>query len=163
MSDWATWECREHLPEFPCSCPPMYRIRPEEPMFYIIEIRDSDENDCTVYEALVQALGREEAVDRIFAEWVEVEYPDDESDGDYGTFHACNCECEHGAAVGDCDGEDDEKRELARQSCSDSWECSHGGLLVSEPEEVEEYHTEQEARAHLASHRILIDLSEPQL
>ena len=118
-------------------------------MFYIVEVQDSDGNDCTVYDALVQAPNRETAVERVFTEWVEVEYPFDEEDGGYGTYHPCDCRCGHYKALEDCEA-----------GCSDSWECSHGGLLVSEPEEAKEYPTEEEARACLVPYHSLIDLSE---
>ena len=92
---------------------------------FLFEVRDSDGNDCTVYDVIVTASTRDEASKKLWVHLAEM-YPDDESDGGYGTFHACDCACEHTVGngmtpvVGVCD------------RCRDSWECSHGGLLTNE-------------------------------
>lgn len=99
---------------------------------YMFELRDSDGNDCTVYDVIVEAAFKDEAVGKVFA-WIQTEYPGDEEDGDFGTYHPCDCECDHGVAPHDCE-----------QGCGDSWECSHGGLLVSE--DADEYPTLAAAR-----------------
>jgi hypothetical protein len=117
--------------------------------FHLFEVRDSDGNDCTVYDVLVRATTRERASRRLWAElrrW----YPRDESDGGFGTYHACNCACEH------------RKRSVC-DNCRESWECSHGGLLTNEDAGghygPREFMTEAEARAELAFYHTLVDLT----
>ena len=61
---------------------------------YLFEVRDSDGNDCTVFDAVVAAESREQATEILWKHLTET-YPDDESDGGFGTFHACDCACEH--------------------------------------------------------------------
>jgi hypothetical protein len=106
-------------------------------MIYTIEVRDSDGNDCHVYDLLVEAVSKDAAQDAAWA-WVRAEWPKDDEDGGDGTFHPCDCECKHGFGVGvDHETEDDD--------CDPSmWECSHGGVLVGEVEEGDQsarYHT----------------------
>ena len=43
--------------------------------YYIIEVRDSDGNDCTVFDALVSARTRDRALDKVWA-YLEEMYPD---------------------------------------------------------------------------------------
>src|SRR5262249_45958270 len=100
---------------------------------YLIEVRDSDGNDCTVFDALVTAASKEEESAKLWRH-LEEAYPDDESDGGFGTFHACDCWCDHfvgngvpGKQVGIC------------EDCQDTWECSHGGLVTNEDDEIEVY------------------------
>ena len=87
---------------------------------FTIEVRDSDGNDCTVYDYVVQANTPDAALDAVWAS-VREDYPDDEEDGGDGTYHPCDCVCDH------------RKRSVCAR-CRDTWECSHGGLLIGEPE-----------------------------
>lgn len=122
----------------------------ETTMFYVFEVRDSDGNDCTVFDALVEAKTFELASSRLWRHLAEC-YPDDESDGGYGTFHACDCKCDHGRPPFDC------------EHCAETWECSpHGGLLTNEDDVPAPlvFATEAEARAHLAYYHSLIELVE---
>ena len=112
---------------------------------YIAEVRDSDGNDCTVFDALIVADSREAASEQLWRH-LETAYPNDESDGGFGTYHPCDCACGH-------------RKRTVCPRCRDSWECSHGGLLVSEPSEIEEYPDEATARQYLARYHSLIDLT----
>jgi hypothetical protein len=80
-------------------------------MFWLFEIRESDGNDCNVFDAIVSADSRKEASVKLWKHLASA-YPGDESDGGYGTFHPCTCEIPEGE--------------------EDRWECSHGGLLTNE-------------------------------
>lgn len=123
---------------------------------YLIELRDSDGNDCSVDDILVEAESPERALDKAW-EYVKETWPEDEEDGGFGTYHPCDCECEHATTTlaslkdretpitGVCD------------DCRDSWECSHGGVLLSE--EPEEYETVAQARAAHATYHGLVDLT----
>jgi hypothetical protein len=89
-------------------------------MFYLFEVRDSDGNNCFISDAIVEAPTLNKASEALWEYLAEI-YPTDDNDGGYGTFHACDCECEHASPVAPiCD------------ECSDHWECSHGGLLTNE-------------------------------
>jgi hypothetical protein len=119
---------------------------------YFFEVRDSDGNDCTVFDALVTARDREQASAKLW-EYLHAEYPGTEDDGGYGTFHPCDCVCEdHGREIAYCD------------ECQEGWECSHGGLLTNEdcdgPYGVQEYATVEEAMGARARYHSLIDLTE---
>src|SRR5918996_1450945 len=89
-----------------------------ETSVFLFEVRDSDGNDTIVYDALITALTEEEATATLWR-YLATRYPDDESDGGFGTFHACDCVCPHRA-------------QTLCPACRTSWECDHGGLLVSE-------------------------------
>ena len=95
---------------------------------FTIEVRDSDGNDCTVYDYVVQAETADAARDAVWAS-VREDYPDDEEDGCDGTYHPCDCICEHTIPGGTTRFE----RNVC-EDCDDNWECSHGGLLIGEPE-----------------------------
>lgn len=71
-------------------------------------------------------------------------YPDDEGDGGDGTFHGCDCRCPHRPA------------EVCAR-CRETWECSHGGLLVSDA--FWEYPTLEAAHQGRKSYHHLIDLT----
>ena len=116
-------------------------------MFYLLELRDSDGNDCTVYDIIVEAADQDSALDRAWSEIMK-DYPDDEEDGGYGTFHPCDCECEHGVNPYQCEQECD----------GDQWECSHGGLLLND-HNVKSFETYAEALAAHARYHCLIDLT----
>lgn len=124
------------------------------PKFYIAEVRDSDGNDCTVYDALIAAESRDAASDKLW-KYLEAAYPEDESDGGFGTYHPCDCVCDHNASPWD----DDAKGHETGRCGDQGWECSHGGLLTDEPETFAEYDTKVEARAEHAPYHILIDLT----
>ena len=120
--------------------------------FFLIELRDSDGNDCTVYDVLIEAKDDEEAY-AILDKYIEEEYPGDESDGSFGTFHPCVCECEHGT-----------KSEPLCEECSEDRECSHGGLLYGETgyQGFEAFDTYEQAYEARARYHTLIDLTEVQ-
>ena len=112
---------------------------------YTVDVMDSDGNDVTVYDVLVTAPSAIDARDQVFT-WVESQWPDDESDGDWGTYHPCDCQCDHtvgngtpGKQVGVCD------------ACQETWDCpAHGGVLIGEPElgnSAVGYHTRVDLRA----------------
>lgn len=90
---------------------------------YTVEVRDSDGNDCTVYDVLVRATDPEHAKEQVW-EWVKATWPEDEEDGGDGTFHPCAHECEHGKPLGDC----------ARARCQDATCDGDGGILIGDPE-----------------------------
>jgi hypothetical protein len=71
-------------------------------------------------------------------------YPDDEGDGGDGTFHGCDCRCPYRPA------------EVCAR-CRETWECSHGGLLVSDA--FWEYPTLEAAHQGRKSYHHLIDLT----
>lgn len=82
-------------------------------MFWTVEIRDSDGNDCTVYDWIIEADSGWWARDKAFEE-AQRRVPDAEHDGDSGAYYPCDCEIPEGE--------------------EDSWECSHGGYIIGEPE-----------------------------
>lgn len=98
---------------------------------YIIEINDSDGNDCHVYDVVVSAPSRADALATVWR-WINEEYPEDEPDGNGGTYHPC-----------DCATSDDED--------------SHGGLLV-DTEGIAEFPDVQTAMSQRRYHT-LIDLT----
>ena len=127
------------------------RSNVKEPQFYVIEVRDSDGNDCTIYDVIAQATSAEDARDKVFARFAKM-YPEDEEDGGMGTYHACHCECEHGEPLGQCTESDD---------CDPStWECSHGGILVDDSDDSERaYPSRAAALGTCRPFHILIDLT----
>ena len=111
--------------------------------YYVIELRDSDGNDTTVYDLLIEAETKDTALDKAW-KFVEEEWPNDEHDGGEGTYHPCDCACEH------------EKSEVC-DDCWDGWECSHGGLLL-DPYNVEEYPTHALAKQACSVYHNQIEL-----
>lgn len=111
-----------------------------------VELRDSDGNDCWVYDCLVMADCADSAYDKVYSAIMK-DFPDDESDGCEGTFHPCTCECDHGLKLGEC--EEDE--------CADASDyCDgHGGLLLDEAEGP--FETEEEAKASMYHSLIVIE------
>lgn len=87
-------------------------------MFYLFEVRDTDGNDTTVYDAIVEADNQENASDKLWAHLKRC-YPKDESDGGFVTFHTCDCSCEHSTSE-------------VCEECRGGWECCHGGILTNE-------------------------------
>lgn len=110
---------------------------------YLATLRDSDGNDCTVYTLIIEASDRQGASDKAW-KWIDAEWPDDEGDGGYGTFHPCDCVCDHQSLTpeegGICD------------RCLDGWECSHGGLLMEETQDFEEYPNHDAALAQVPNY-----------
>lgn len=117
--------------------------------YYMFEVRDSDGNDCTVYDVIVAAESREAASDTLWAHAAKM-YPHDESDGGFGTYHACDCVCEH-------------RKRMVCDRCRETWECTHGGLTTNEDAEgaygPQEYATHDAAFAARATYHALIDLT----
>lgn len=80
---------------------------------YIVEIRESDGNDCTVYDCIVDAHSEQDAFDRVYAHFDErAEHEDWENDGGEGWYFPCDCT---DADADACEG--------------------HGGLMIGDAEE----------------------------
>jgi len=126
--------------------------------FYLFEVRDCDGNDVTAYDAIVPGASKAEASEKLWA-YLEELYPDDEHDGGFGTYHACDCEpppCEHEDAEsyeGPCDCADEWRQ---------TWECSHGGLLTDEDSDPgpQVFSSYEDAKASRATYHCLIDLTD---
>jgi hypothetical protein len=88
--------------------------------WWLVEVRESDGNDGSVTDFIVEAESKETAGDRVMKVFTDAGH---EEDGSWGTFAPCDCECEH--TYGVCD------------DCADSWECSHGGASLPEPEDIQ--------------------------
>jgi hypothetical protein len=91
-----------------------------------------------VTDHIVQAKSCEVAVDRLMQTFEKraVERGIElESDGSYGYFYGC-----------DCDIPEEE---------ADYWECSHGGITVQEPDEIQAFATYEEAEAARATYHCL--------
>ena len=81
--------------------------------YYTVRIDDSDGNDNTVCDVVVEASDRKDAAVKV-SDMIEVRLGDKvEGDGGFGFYYVC-----------DCDIPEDE---------ADTWECSHGGITVAEP------------------------------
>jgi hypothetical protein len=93
-------------------------------MWYIVESRESDGNDCSVTDHIVEADDAEAAVNKVCDE-LERRATERgigmESDGGFGYYFECDCDIPEGE--------------------EDSWECSHGGVDVAEPDRVEAFRT----------------------
>lgn len=68
---------------------------------FTVEVRESDSNDCIVYDVVVDCDSKEEARNRAFDWAMSVAPKGTEEDGDFGAFYACDaeeedCECDHG-------------------------------------------------------------------
>ncbi len=94
-------------------------------MFYYFEIRDTDGNNCRVYDCVVEAENEDKAYDEVQAS-IKAAYPNDDEDGSGGTYHVCDCE------------------EPEEPECE-----GHGGITVSD---AQEFATEDEAEAECASY-----------
>ena len=84
--------------------------------YWVVECRDSDGNDCTVLDFIVQAEDADKALSKVMDECMN-RVPTADEDGGWGAFYACDC---------DLPTDQDEL---------DCWECSHGGFLLSETPE----------------------------
>ena len=122
-----------------------------ENMFFLFELRDSDGNDCSVSDLIIEAQTLDDAREKA-GDALDDLFPEHESDGLWGTYAPCDCHCEH-QSVGFCELEAcDNERETR--------ECSHGGATVNgDDDTVKGYETFEEAReAGSKFHRaILID------
>jgi hypothetical protein len=69
---------------------------------YLVTFQESDGNDCTVYDAVVEADNEDAAYGRV-CDAIEAQMKRDgtpyEDDGDFGFYFDCGGECE-----GECDG-----------------------------------------------------------
>lgn len=84
---------------------------------YIVEIRESDGNDCTVYDCIVEAESHDDALNKIYEHFdARAEREGWESDGGEGWYFPCDCDDDNSDA---CEG--------------------HGGILIGEPEEFASY------------------------
>ena len=59
-------------------------------MFYLFEIRDTDGNDCTVYDCIIEADSIALATELIHAHFEA--FTSLESDGNSGYYRQCDCE-----------------------------------------------------------------------
>jgi hypothetical protein len=135
--------------------------------YYYYEIRESDGNDCRVYDCIVEAENKEQADQEVSSHFeAEAKANDWESDGDFGYFFPCDCEVpempEEEIPCPDCEmvaingvpchetGCPQEARLKRIQRQIDNFECQgHGGLTVSD---AQEFDTEDEAEAECASY-----------
>ena len=87
---------------------------------YIVEIRESDGNDCTVYDCIVEAESHEDAFNKVYDHFSARAAAEGwESDGGEGWYFPCDC--------------DD-------YICDPDYECEgHGGIVIGEPEEFASY------------------------
>lgn len=142
---------------------------------YIFELRESDGNDCTVYDAIVEADSSKQAL-ALLADDLDsrAKAKDWESDGNYGYFFPCDCEqpgepldelpCDSCATLRingvvthetGCPRWAEYKRALRQ---FESFECpGHGGLTVAtEPNEFVSFDAAwQEHREHRYYHSVL--------
>jgi hypothetical protein len=93
-------------------------------MWYIVESRESDGNDCSVTDHIVEADDAKAAVNKVCNE-LERRATERgigmESGGGFGYYFECDCDIPEGE--------------------EDSWECSHGGVDVAEPDQVQAFAT----------------------
>lgn len=130
--------------------------RKQQPGYFWFRLDDSDGNDNSVYDLIVEARKYTQAVDRV-SEFLDrfVERSGHESDGMWGTYAPCNCHCDH-QSIGFCD-------EAKCQRAADRLDCSHGGVTidVENPDTRTKHATHEDARRRHGSiwHRqILIDI-----
>lgn len=98
-------------------------------MFYLFELRDSDGNDCSVFDLIIEAPGVQAARERL-EDAMRALYPNSEHDWDGSVWHPCNCSCDH-QSIGAC------------EECEPEWqdrECSHGGALVNADKTIDQYY-----------------------
>lgn len=126
-------------------------------MIYIAEVRNSDGNDVEVLDVLIAAVDRAAAHAQLRA-WMAETWPRDESDGEDGTYHPCDCVCEHVARARARRGSHVATSRLCMR-CARTWECSHGGLLIAAEAALEEYATLDAARANLRAYHRCVDLT----
>ena len=138
---------------------------------YLFEIRESDGNDCTVYDCIIMADNAEDAKDELATNLeAKAKQGNWESDGNFGGYYLpCDCEneepeeltfpCDQCASVAinglnchetGCPKDAEYRREL---KVYERFECQgHGGLMVSEePEEYPDYETADRARSRYHS------------
>ena len=88
--------------------------------WFSVTFHETDGNDCTVYDTVVEAETEDEAFGKV-ADSLEKTLTADgrgfEDDGDCGFYFDCDCEIPEG----------DEN----------TWECSHGGIVMREAERFE--------------------------
>lgn len=150
-------------------------------MWYYIEIRESDGNDCTVYDAVIEANNRDDAdyiVSRHFDALAEEKNWD--SDGDSGYYFPCDCEAPEEPT--DDPAECDQcnvmringvlchetgcptfakyKRDRRAYELFEDRDCSHGGLTISEPEEFE---TEDQAEERCCDYHSTYEIDVPDM
>lgn len=106
-------------------------------MIYLFELYDSDCNDCTVNDVLVQANNEEEAKEKI-CRYVEDTDPELEADGGYGWYYPC------------------------KHDDTEDWCEGHGGVVLNE-EAIEVWGDEvleEVVEKSCKDYHILLDLRE---
>ncbi len=120
--------------------------------YFLFEIRESDGNDCRVYDCIVEAGSQDEATDKLFVDLdAKAAKGNWESDGDMGYYFPCTCEvldeptddpseceqCEvlsiNGTACHEagCPTYAQYERDLKAFERWDDRMCEHGGLNVT--------------------------------
>jgi len=135
---------------------------------YLFELRESDGNNCTVYDCIIEAESAQEALEELSADLdSRAKRGGWESDGFCGYYFPCDCQNEEPEAPPvPCDscamlsingvacheaGCPREARYRREMRAYDRFDCpGHGGLTVSEePEEYPDYETaEKELRPY---------------
>ena len=137
-------------------------------MFYLYQIRDTDGNDCTVFDCVVEADSAESADSQVFNHFDS--FGSLESDGDRGYFRVCACEVLEVEDLDDSDGCDScEMLSINGTACHESgcpaysawkravaraqnFECyGHGGVMISEPTEFQSEEDADAARSRYHS------------
>ena len=114
--------------------------------FWVVELRDSDGNDCAVYSIIVKGSDCEGAMTEVW-DYIDANWSDDEPDGDSGTYHPCYCRCAHDTAWdGIC------------EICIPTWECDHGGLSVDIENIEGPFAMHTDAKAVCPQYNCIIDL-----
>jgi hypothetical protein len=135
-------------------------------MYTLYEIRETDSNDCTVFDCIVEGNDREDC-DAQIAEHFDAlaERGNWESDGNFCSYYfPCNCEspdepetpaipcdsCQVVSIIGvachetGCPAESRYRRELRAYERWEDRDCSHGGLTV-DGFNAQEFETEDDA------------------
>ncbi len=134
-------------------------------MFTLYEIRETDGNDCTVFDCIVEGKDREDCDEQLGEHFDGLAKKHNwESDGGWGYYFPCDCEspdepfddpaecdqCEVLAINGvnchetGCHTYAKYKRELKAFEHFEDRECEHGGLTVDDFN-AKEFDTEDEA------------------
>jgi len=140
--------------------------------YFLYEIRETDSNDCAVYDCIVTAATEDEANEQVGEHFAAMAKAKGwESDGNFCSYYF-PCDCEQPEGPFDDPSECDQcevlsingvachetecptyrryKRDLKAYERWEDRECSHGGLTVGDPQQFD---TEEEAfNAHSRFH-----------